>query len=228
MVDITETEKLQLAQGMTSEAKIKELSKEDGMAYSIIKMMLLLLSGLEENPGPGTVRTNLEVMQWLKEKQNVKDYMLSSEAEIFFGKHVGCFTTFIRWKLKFLTEEKKVRRKVCEEIMKERGGLLGKQYYDNPPRHFFPKDRESVVSVLDDGEICCNICKITRASTEQIEEHIQTIHKTELKKYFQKEACDAVTCDERFKVWLNSETIIDVDENKDPTKHKSTELQKKT
>ena len=81
--------------------------------------------------------------------------------------------------------------------------------------------------MLDDGEICCNICKITRASTEQIEEHIQTIHKTELKKYFQKEACDAVTCDERFKVWLNSETIIDVDENKDPTKHKSTELQKK-
>ena len=227
MVDITETEKLQLAQGMTSEAKIKELSKEDGMAYSIIKMMLLLLSGLEENPGPGTVRTNLEVMQWLKEKQNVKDYMLSSEAELFFGKHVGCFTTFIRWKLKFLTEEKKVRRKVCEEIMKERGGLLGKQYYDNPPRHFFPKDRESVVSVLDDGEICCNICKITRASTEQIEEHIQTIHKTELKKYFQKEACDAVTCDERFKAWLNSETIIDVDENKDPTKHKSTEVQKK-
>ena len=36
-----------------------------------------------------------------------------------------------------------------------------------------------------------------------------------------------MTCDERFKAWLNSETIIDVDENKDPTKHKSTEVQKK-
>ena len=52
MVDITEIEKLQLAQGMTSESKIKELSKEDGMAYSIIKMMLLLLSGLEIKSRP--------------------------------------------------------------------------------------------------------------------------------------------------------------------------------
>ena len=116
----------------------KERQGED-MDYSSIKMLLLIMSGVEQNPGPG--RTNQETINWLSEneKKCVKDYKLCAEAEKFFGRTMGSMNTVIRWKRMFEAEKKEVKREVSLKVMKENGGLLGKRYYDNTPTYFFPK-----------------------------------------------------------------------------------------
>ena len=81
LVEITNTENLK--------NDVKEDVEEVELDYSSIKRLLLIMSGVERNPGPG--RTNLETLNWLNENsaKAEKEYKLSYEAEKFFGRHIG-------------------------------------------------------------------------------------------------------------------------------------------
>ena len=52
----------------------------------------------------------------------------------------------------FEAEKKEVKREVSLKVMKENGGLLGKQYYDNPPTYFFPRNKEYLLTTTDDDQ----------------------------------------------------------------------------
>ena len=54
-MEVTDTESGVSVLGPTNNVDIELMAKE--MDYSSVKMMLLIMSGLEKNPGPG--RTNL-------------------------------------------------------------------------------------------------------------------------------------------------------------------------
>ena len=53
-MEVTDTESSVLVLGPTNNVDIELMAKE--IDYSSVKMMLLIMSGLEKNPGPG--RTN--------------------------------------------------------------------------------------------------------------------------------------------------------------------------
>ena len=198
----------------------KERQGED-MDYSSIKMLLLIMSGVEQNPGPG--RTNQETINWLSEneKKCVKDYKLCTEAEKFFGRTMGSMNTVIRWKRMFEAEKKEVKREVSLKVMKENGGLLGKRYYDNPPTYFFPRNKEYLLTTTDDDQYKCKICEQIFISAEKVTEHIKHVHQKELGKYFRKEANDLVIHHEQFKSWLKKETDIEIDLGKTNIKYKA-------
>ena len=114
-MEITNTENLK--------NDVKEDVEEVELDYSSIKRLLLIMSGVERNPGPG--RTNLETLNWLNENsaKAEKEYKLSYEAEKFFGRHIGTSNTVIKWKRKFEQEKYDVKREISLMIMKERGKL---------------------------------------------------------------------------------------------------------
>ena len=147
------------------------------------------MSGVEKNPGP--TRSNQETINWLSEN-GAKDYKLCSDAEKFFGNSLGSKNTVIRWKEKFEAQKKELKREVSLEIMKENGGLMGKQYHDNPPHDFFPRNRETLMSTINDNEYKCKICEDVYHSEDDVKAHIKSEHQKELSKYFRKEAYDLV------------------------------------
>ena len=133
------------------------------------------MSGVEQNPGPG--RTNFETIDWLSEngKKCVKEYKLCQEAEQFFGRPLGSKNTVMKWKQNFEAEKKEVKREISLKIMKESGGLMGKQYYDNPPTNFFPRNQEYLMTKTDDGQYKCKICEEMFISAEEVRDHIKRV-----------------------------------------------------
>ena len=61
-MEVTDTESGVSVLGPTKNVDIELMAKE--MDYSSVKMMLLIMIGLEKNPGPG--RTNKETLEFMK------------------------------------------------------------------------------------------------------------------------------------------------------------------
>ena len=215
LVEATGTKNLKSGVGEEKEKQGVE------MDYSSIKMLLLIMSGVEQNPGPG--RTNLETTNWLSEnaKKCVKDYKLCTEAEQFFGRPMGSMNTVVKWKKKFEQERFDLKREISLKIMKENGGLMGKRYFDNPPTYFFPRNKEYLLSKTDNDQYKCKICEEIFVFAEEVTDHIKHIHQKELGKYFRKEANDLVIHHEQFKSWLNKETDIEIDLGKTNIKYEA-------
>ena len=82
-MEVTDTESGVSVLGPTKNVDIELMAKE--MDYSSVKMMLLIMSGLEKNPGPG--RTNKETLKFMK---NLSSYIyyasnLKSAKKFFDG-----------------------------------------------------------------------------------------------------------------------------------------------
>ena len=69
-----------------------------------------------------------------------------------------------------------MKREISLKIMKESGGLMGKQYYDNPPTNFFPRNQEYLMTKTDDGQYKCKICEEMFISAEEVRDHIKHVH----------------------------------------------------
>ena len=78
LVEVTDTESGVSVLGPTNNVDIELMAKE--MDYSSVKMMLLIMSGLEKNPGPG--RTNKETLEFMKNLSS-HIYSESNLTEVF-------------------------------------------------------------------------------------------------------------------------------------------------
>ena len=53
---------------------------------------------------------------------------------------------------------------------------MEKQYYDNPPTNFFPRNQEYLLTKTDDGHYKCKICEEMYISAEEVRDHIKHVH----------------------------------------------------
>ena len=105
--------------------------------------ILLLLAGIERNPGP----TNQETLNWLKSVQSARQD--AEAAKTFFGNFPFNHCNFIACKEKFLIEHKRVRQEAHTRLLKSCAGS-GNQGME-PPQVFVPHD------MMSEGR--CTICE---------------------------------------------------------------------
>ena len=88
--------------------RVELMAKE--MDYSYVKMMLLIMSGLEKNPGPG--RTNKETLEFMKNlSSDIYSESNLDSAKKFFNGFISDRKMLRTWREKFLMEHKSVRQK---------------------------------------------------------------------------------------------------------------------
>ena len=88
--------------------RVELMAKE--MDYSYVKMMLLIMSGLEKNPGPG--RTNKETLEFMKNlSSDIYSESNLESAKKFFNGFISDRKMLGTWREKFLMEHKSVRQK---------------------------------------------------------------------------------------------------------------------
>ena len=168
------------------------------LGVAMVVRILLLLAGVESNPGP----TNQETLNWLKVVANLSAREGLNAAITFFGNFPGDFHNFSSWKDNFLSEHKKMKQEAHIRLRKKCGGG-GKQGAE-PPSEFVP------YNMMSDNK--CTICKKLFNCENDLKDHIKTEHKTEVKRAFSKEAMQVVTEDEYYQEWLGTETTETLEE----------------
>ena len=94
--------------GPTNNVDTELMAKE--MDFSSVKMMLLLMSGLEKNRGPG--RTNRETLEFMKNlSSDIESESNLESAKKFFNGFISDRKMSRTWREKFLMEHKSVRQK---------------------------------------------------------------------------------------------------------------------
>ena len=175
--------------GPTNNVDIELMAKE--MDYSSVKMMLLIMSGLEKNPGPG--RTNKETLEFMKNLSSLiySESNLKSAKKFFDGSSVT-------GREKFSIEHKSVRQKIQRRLMKMCGGS-GKNA-TIPPREYIPHS-----FVVDD--IKCGKCLKIYETGNDVKMHVLDEHKRGVKKAFAMEALEMVALDQNYMEWLEESAL---------------------
>ena len=188
-MEVTDTESGVSVLGPTNNVDIELMAKE--MDYSSVKMMLLIMSGLEKNPGPG--RTNKETLEFMKNLSSLiySESNLKSAKKFFDGSSVT-------GREKFSIEHKSVRQKIQRRLMKMCGGS-GKNA-TIPPREYIPHS-----FVVDD--IKCGKCLKIYETGNDVKMHVLDEHKRGVKKAFAMEALEMVALDQNYMEWLEESAL---------------------
>ena len=186
-MEVTDTESGVSVLGPTNNVDIELMAKE--MDYSSVKMMLLIMSGLEKNPGPG--RTNKETLEFMK---NLSSHIYS-ESNL---KEVFLMGSSVTGREKFSIEHKSVRQKIQRRLMKMCGGS-GKNA-TIPPREYIPHS-----FVVDD--IKCGKCLKIYKTGNDVKMHVLDEHKRGVKKAFAMEALEMVALDQNYMEWLEESAL---------------------
>ena len=181
--------------GPTNNVDIELMAKE--MDYSSVKMMLLIMSGLEKNPGPA--RTNKETLEFMKNlSSDIYSESNLESAKKFFNGFISDRKMLRTWREKFLMEHKSVRQKIQRQLMKMCGGS-GKNA-TIPPQEYIPHS-----FVVDD--IKCGKCLKIFETGNDVKMHVLDEHKRGVKKAFAMEALEMVALDQNYMEWLEESAL---------------------
>ena len=197
LVEVTNTESGVLGKEpcSTNNEDIELMAKE--IDYTTVKKMLLIMSGLEKNPGPG--RTNKETLEFMKNLSS--DYYSESNLESakkFFNGFISDKKMLGTWREKVSIENKSVREKTQRRLMKLCGGS-GKNSR-TPPREYIPHS-----FVVD--KIKCGKCLKMFETENDVKIHILEEHKRGVKEAFAKEALNMVAFDQKYMEWLEESAL---------------------
>ena len=194
-MEVTDTESGVSVLGPTNNVDIELMAKE--MDYSSVKMMLLIMSGLEKNPGPA--RTNKETLEFMKNlSSDIYSESNLESAKKFFNGFISDRKMLGTWREKFLMEHKSVRQKIQRRLMKICGGS-GKNA-TIPPQEYIPHS-----FVVDD--IKCGKCLKIYETGNDVKMHVLDEHKRGVKKAFAMEALEMVALDQNYMEWLEESAL---------------------
>ena len=66
---------------------------------------------------------------------------------------------------------------MTEIIIKERGAILDKKWYDNPPNNFFPREEKIFIRNEDGKILSYNKCDQQFDSNDEVKSHVKICHK---------------------------------------------------
>ena len=124
------------------------------------------------------VRTNLEVLEWIKRNEGISQQAFLEEAQDFFGSFSGGKKKLSNLIEKLKEENKKRKRKAHTALMKECGGT-GKEG-SIPPTEYVPDCFANAAT--------CKICGEKFKTNCELREHAKSLHNDEIIKVWSKDA----------------------------------------
>ena len=147
------------------------------------------------------VRTNLEVLEWIKRNEGISQQAFLEEAQDFFGSFSGGKKKLSNLIEKLKEENKKRKRRAHTALMKECGGT-GKEG-SIPPTEYVPDCFANAAT--------CKICGEKFKTNCELREHAKSLHNDEIIKVWSKDALLNVGFYEQYKTWLGKYFEMDID-----------------